>query len=135
MRESVAKAAESSHRLSLENRRPRMANADLKILERARRAWIGRAITRARGLAGLTQDELAGEIAKVLRRDRFDPAQVARWESGAERPQFDVLLKIAAMQWPVVQCLAELDPENEVVTDIRRRVQKFHDRGVSNGET
>ena len=100
-----------------------MAKADLKNIEiDERKAAIGRAVTRARQLAGLTQDELAGEIAKALDRDRFDPAQVARWEAGKERPQFDALLAVEVMWWPVVQCLAALDKAVEVVTHIRRRV-------------
>jgi len=100
-----------------------MAKVDLKNLEavdRLRRA-IGVAITRARGIAGITQDELAGSVARALRRERFDPAQIARWEAGKERPQFDVLFAVDEMRWPLIQCIAQLDEAVEVVTHIRRR--------------
>ena len=120
---SIASDPGARHRLSLERVQTRQAKAELKNLEgRDFRVEIGRAITRARSIVGWTQDQLAGEIAKVLQRARFDPAQVARWEAGKERPQFDVLFAVDALCWPLVQCLAALDTQTEIVTEIRRKV-------------
>lgn len=120
---TVTNSLAVSHPLNLETVRPEMAKAGLRNRE-IDEFWrdVGRAVARARSIVGWTQDELAGEIAKVLGRERFDPAQVARWESGAgrDRPQF-VLFAIQPLLWPLLTTLARLDDRNEVVTEIRRR--------------
>ena len=114
MPSSVANSARYGHRISLENVRPAMAKADLKNLEADFKAQIGRAIQRAFSLAGLTQKEAAAALGR-------DVAQVSRWIAGTERPQMDALFAVEALRWPLIQCLAQLDEQNEVVTAIRRR--------------
>jgi transcriptional regulator with XRE-family HTH domain len=130
MSASIAEARSARHRLSLEN--PEFE--DLRNLETLREA-VGRAVERARRRVGWTQDELAGEIAKVLQREKFDAAQVARWEAGKERPQFDVLLAIPKLRWPLIQCIALIDEAVEVITEIRRssarRRVRLRRRGLS----
>ena len=114
MPSSLASAPNARHRISLENVRPAMAKADLKNLEADFKAQIGRAIQRAFSLAGLTQKEAAAALGR-------DVAQVSRWIAGTERPQMDALFAVEALRWPLIQCLAQLDEQNEVVTAIRRR--------------
>lgn len=106
----------SSHRERLETVRPRMAKA-LNNLE----VWkirVGHAIQRSFSLAGISQKEAAALLER-------DPAQVARWIAGSERPQFDVLLGVAEVRPHLVIALAELAGESvEIATQItvRRRI-------------
>lgn len=102
------------HRISLEHVKPKPAKAELKKLEQPFRALIGAAIQRAISLAGWSQKEAAGVLG-------VDVAQISRWIAGTERPQFDVLLACEPLRWPLIQCLAQLDDKNEVITEIRRR--------------
>lgn len=76
-----------------------MAKASLTPSEQ--RQQFGRAIARCFALAGLSQKEVAGLI------DR-DHAQIARWVSGAERPQIDTLFAVAQFRRPLIIALAEL---------------------------
>jgi hypothetical protein len=114
MGQSVPKTDPNGHRNSLDAVRPAMAKADLNDVEVGFKSLIGRAIQRAISLAGWTQKEAAGHLGR-------DTAQLARWISGAERPQFDVLFACAPLRWPLIQCLSQLDEQNEVVTTITRR--------------
>jgi len=70
-------------RNSLDDVRPAMAKADLKTLDAAK-ADVGRVVARCFQLAGLSRKEAAGLLGK-------DEAQIARWVSGLERPQFDLI--------------------------------------------
>lgn len=122
MGRTMPERAISSHRLSLEGVHPQMAKADLKKLEpEDLRVALGAAIMRARMRIGWSQGETAGYLAKALRRDDFDQAQLSRWEKGTERPQFDALFAIPALRWPLIACIAEIDEGVEVVEEIRRR--------------
>ncbi len=116
----MSNAERDRHLLSLENLSPHMAKADLKKVEALRRA-VGNAVERARRAIGWTQDQLAGEIATVLEREKFDTGQLAKWESGKERPQFDVLFAIEPIRWPLIESISQLDPTVEVVREIRKR--------------
>jgi ribosome-binding protein aMBF1 (putative translation factor) len=110
---SVPNRLASRHRNSLEAVSVSMARADLKNLEGDFKALIGQAIQRAFSLAGWSQKEAAGRL------DR-DPAQVARWIAGTERPQMDALFVVEELRWPLIQTLAAL-AQAEVVTEIRKR--------------
>lgn len=102
------------HRMSLESVSGRMAKVDLKPLEnRDFRSEIGRAIERALSIAGLTKKETAAAVG-------VDQAQLSRWIAGTERPQFDTLMAVDALRWPLIQALASLDERVQVVTEIRR---------------
>ena len=91
-----------------------MAKADLTNRENADfRAQIGQAVQRSFSLAGWSIKEASARIGK-------EPAQVSRWIAGTERPQFDALFAVEELRWPLVQCLARLDEQNEVITEIRR---------------
>lgn len=86
------------------------------------RVLVGAAIVRALALAGLTQKEVAALT------DR-DHATVSRWLTGAERPQFDVLLAVERLRPSLVQALAELAGttvgiEIETVVRITRRAER-----------
>lgn len=110
----VTAVAADRHRV-LPEVRPEMLKADLRKAETGDfRAQIGSVLVRARSLAGWSLKELAGKV------DR-DPRQVARWESGEERAQLDVLFSVQELQQPLVIALAELAGGVEVETTVRIR--------------
>lgn len=117
MAASFADSPDRAHRLLSEIGPARPAKADLKNLEN-HKAAIGRCVEHARKSLGWSQKELADALGA----DR-DVAQVSRWESGKERPQFDVLWAVEALRGPLVIQLAGLSQEIEVVTEIR--VKRF----------
>ena len=95
-------SAVSGHRNSLDDVQPRMAKADIKEIEnRDFREEIGRAIERAVSLAGLSKKEVAGMIQR-------EPAQLARWIAGTERPQFDALFSVQQLRKPLCVALAQM---------------------------
>ena len=85
-----------------------MAKADLKKVEADFKAQIGGAIHRAFSLAGWSQKEAAARLNR-------DAAQVARWIAGTERPQMDALFALDELRWPLIQELAKLDAQNQMV--------------------
>lgn len=95
-----------------------MAKADLRKADDA--AWkvnVGRAIERVKGLSGLTLKEFADAVQR-------DERQVARWISGAERPQVDAILAAESLRQPLIIALAELagaGVDVETTVRIRRR--------------
>lgn len=114
MAPSIATAMGVSHRFLLDEPKV-MAKADIKKLEKPDfQAEIGRCVARARLLVGWSKKELAAEVSK-------DEAQISRWESGKERPQFDALWSVVAMRGPLVISLAELSGQIEVNTVIQIR--------------
>ena len=103
-------------RANAENRK-RMARADLRKAEND--LWdrlAGRAIARARQLAGWSLDRLALELGK-------DARQVSRWEKGdtPDHPQLDALFAIEGFREPLVIALAEQCCSAEIETTIRFR--------------
>lgn len=93
-----------------------MAKADLRFPENVDfRSAIGQCIDRARLALAWNLDELARNLG-----DR-DPRQVARWISGVERPQFDVLFACEPLRVPLVIQLAGLSAQVEVTTQITVR--------------
>lgn len=104
-----------AHRLLSEIGSARPAKADLKILDN-HKAAIGQCVERARKSLGWSQKELADSLGA----DR-DVAQVSRWESGKERPQFDVLWAVEALRGPLVIQLASLSDAIAVETTITIR--------------
>lgn len=93
------------------------AKADLRKAETpAYRQRVGKAVERARHLRGWTNDELAGKVNR-------DPRQVARWQSGEERPQFDVLLAVEddLFRNALVIAFAEMGTGVQIDTVIRVR--------------
>ncbi len=100
----------------LENDQPSMAKADLKILEQDWKALMGKAMQRCFALAGVSQKEAAGLMER-------DPAQVARWLAGTERPQLDAIFSVERFRQPLVQALAEQAGESvsvQTVVTLRR---------------
>jgi transcriptional regulator with XRE-family HTH domain len=97
-----------------------MAKADLKKVETTFRADIGRVVAKARQSLGWSQKELVDAVELATAEHR-DVAQVSRWESGTERPQFDVLWSVEALRGPLVIALASLSDQIDVVTEIRVR--------------
>ena len=75
---------------------------------------MGAAIAQAISVAGWSIKEAAGEIGR-------EPAQVSRWIAGTEHPQLDTLWTVEALRWPIIQALAALDGQNEIVIEIRRK--------------
>lgn len=95
-----------------------MAKADLRKPDFCEwRASIGAAIERARLLRGWSLKELADAVGR-------DERQIARWITGAERPQLDALFKVATLRHALVLAFAEIAGEGiEITTQIsvRRR--------------
>ena len=85
MRTSMAHTRTVALPVKAENR----AKADLRKAEVAcpYRVRVGQAVERARLLRGWNNDELADKVGR-------DERQVARWQTGDERPQFDVLFSV-----------------------------------------
>jgi DNA-binding transcriptional regulator YiaG len=96
--------------------RPQMAKAGLPDVRKADvEAWkteIGRVVRRVRGAQ--TLKEFAAAIAR-------DERQVARWEEGKERPQFDAIFAVRAFRGPLVLELAALAEDAQIVTTISIR--------------
>jgi ribosome-binding protein aMBF1 (putative translation factor) len=114
MARSLANLHPAGHLTSLEHVRPQMAKADLKKVETDVKLLIGRAIARARQMVGWSAKELSGRVG-------VDQPTLSRWEAGTERPHFDRLMAIDELHEPLIVCLAGLDDEAEVVTEIRFR--------------
>jgi ribosome-binding protein aMBF1 (putative translation factor) len=101
----------SGHLLTSEIPR-RMAKADLRKAEVADlREQIGRGIERARLLSGMSLKEFADAIGR-------DERQIARWITGAERPQFDAIFAVKELRGPLVIALAELSGTVDVQTTL-----------------
>lgn len=114
MNTSIAESMDARHLERLDDVRPRMAKA-LNKVETPWREQVGQAIQRAFALAGVTQKEAAGLL------DR-DQAQVARWISGAERPQVDAIFAVDRLRSSLVLALSELaGPDVEIETTIHIR--------------
>lgn len=77
-------------------------------------ARIGTAIQAAVAIVGWSNKEAAAMVG-------VDDAEFGKWLSGGRRPQLDRLFALEALRWPLIQCLAKLDEQNEVETTIRRR--------------
>lgn len=96
--------------------RPRMAKASLPEVRKADpeilKAQIGEAIRRTRGALSLK------EFADLIDRDE---RQVARWEKGEDRPQLDAIFAVPALQSRLVEQLAALTENVEIVTTITIR--------------
>ena len=75
---------------------------------------IGWAVQRSVAIAGWSNKEAAALVG-------VDESEFGKWLSGGRRPQMDRLFAIEELRWPLIQCLAQLDEQNEVVTEIRRR--------------
>jgi DNA-binding transcriptional regulator YiaG len=105
----------AARHLPLSDIRPRMAKADLRKAEVDDwRAAIGRAIERTRTLSQMSLKEFADAVQR-------DERQVARWITGAERPQFDAIFGVEGLRAPLVIALAEMSQDVEVITEIRVR--------------
>lgn len=114
MGSSVATARADRHR-ELPETADRMVRGSLRKPEMCEfREEIGRVVTRARALVGWSLKEFAGKVGR-------DERQVARWENGQERAQFDVLFAVAEFRGPLVQALAEATGAAEVRTEITIR--------------
>lgn len=114
---SMAERLDGDPRKRLDDCPPRMAKADLKNLDAFWKVHVGKVIKRACELAGVSRKEAAALC------DR-DEAQIARWVSGAERPQIDVFLKADRLRQPLIQAFAELGGDGievETIVRLRRR--------------
>ena len=92
-----------------------MARARLRKAEKADfQAQIGACVRSARQSLGWSLKEFAGELNR-------DERQVARWEDGKERPQFDQLWAVEDLRGPLVIALASLSEQIDVTTTIQIR--------------
>lgn len=107
------------HGSSLPVRAEKFAKADLRKPEMDYKRLVGQAVESARRTRGWTNDEFAGKVNR-------DPRQAAKWQSGEERPQFDVLFKIDddLFRSALVIALARLANGVEIDTVIRLRMKQ-----------
>lgn len=112
---SVAEKVGARHPVLPDIGRPRMAKADARKPDIEWNARIGGAIQRAVALVGWSNKEAAAKAG-------VDDAEFGKWLSGARRAQMDRLFALEELRWPLTQCLAALDEQNEIVTSIRRKV-------------
>lgn len=119
MATTVTQPDRSSHRV-IPDVRPKMAKAAQSEVRKSDQEWrqaVGRLVEALRRSRGWTLDEFAGKLEK-------DPRQVARWEKGEERPQFDAILTVEELHQPFLLALADLLQhcvETETTIRIRRR--------------
>lgn len=100
-------------------RAEKFVKADLRKPEIADyRRLVGEAIERARRTRGWTNDELSGKVKR-------DPRQVAKWQTGKERPHMDALFSVddPLFRNALVIALAELGSGIEIDTTIRVRLK------------
>lgn len=105
---------------ALDTVRPGMAKARLQPeIACEYRKRVGHAVEKARLLRGWNNDELAGKVER-------DERQVARWQTGDERPQFDVLFGIQDDRFrnALVIALAELGTGVTIDTVIHVRMER-----------
>jgi len=117
----ILRASSVPRHLLLPDTTAGMLKADLRIPEGPDwRRDVGRALERTRLLAGF--DSLKTFAAAIGRDER----QIARWITGAERPQLDALFAVPTLRQPLVVALAELAQADgiDIVTQItvRRRI-------------
>lgn len=115
MSSSVAERASSRHPVLPDIGKARMAKADARKPDIAWNERIGAAIQRAVALVGWSNKEAAAKVG-------VDDAEFGKWLSGGRRPQMDRLFALDELRWPLIQTLAQLDEQNELVTEIRRKV-------------
>ena len=89
------------------------------------RVRVGAAVRRARNIRGWSLKEFAAQMPLPDGGDR-DERQIARWESGEERPHFDALLAIVDETFgdALVMAFAELRTSVEVETVIRVQIKR-----------
>lgn len=79
------------------------------------RAAVGQVVEDIRLLAKLSLKEFADAVSR-------DERQVARWISGADRPQFDAVVAVEELRQPLVIAIARLAGQGvEIVTQITVR--------------
>jgi hypothetical protein len=76
---------------------------------------IGAAIQRSVSRVGWSNKEAAAKLG-------VDDAEFGKWLSGNRRPQFDRLMALDALRWPLICALAELMDTAEEVTTLRKKV-------------
>lgn len=115
MPQNLANAVHSA----LPVRAEKVAKAHLRKAEIDYKVLVGHVVESARRMRGWTNDELAGQVNR-------DPRQVAKWQDGRERPQFDALFKIDddLFKNALVIALARLGTSVEIDTVIRLRMKE-----------
>jgi ribosome-binding protein aMBF1 (putative translation factor) len=84
------------------------------------RRIVGQIVALARQRCGWSQKELIARIEDATGK-LFDTGQIAKWESGVERPQFEFLFIVEPMRHQLVIAMASGLPDFEVVTELRLR--------------
>lgn len=103
----LAEHTPAAHRERAEMGRSVMAKADLRLAETEDfRAAFARIVTELTG--HWTLKEFAERLEQATGRRDWDHRQLARWQKGTERPQFDALWAIEELRIPLVLKLAAL---------------------------
>ena len=94
--------------------RKRMAKVDVRTPDNVELpALIGCAIQRAVSIVGWSNKEAAAKVG-------VDDAEFGKWLSGGRRAQFDRLLAVPELRWPLLCALADVTGEAEMVTTLRK---------------
>lgn len=103
MPNSVTQPSRSAQRV-IADVRPKMAKVPGSEVRNPDQEWrraVGRLVEGLRRSRGWTLDDFAHKLGK-------DARQLARWERGEERPQFDVILAVTELHEPLLLGLAGL---------------------------
>ena len=93
--------------------RPVMAKGDARVPDIEWPAIIGAAIQDAVNDARWSNKEAAAKVG-------VDDAEFGKWVSGTRRPQFDKVLAVPELRWPIIVALAVRSGEAETITTLRR---------------
>lgn len=77
-------------------------------------ALIGSAVQRAVSTVGWSNKEAAAKVG-------VDDAEFGKWVNGTRRPQFDKLMALDALRWPLICALADCLQVAEEIVTLKRR--------------
>ena len=96
---------------------------------------VAAAMRYARKRTGLTPEQFAREIDRLLGRDHFDgdnrfaEDDVERWEDGTQLVWADVLVAAARIaEVPVSACLGELEVFTATIPELEQRIAALEDK-------
>jgi hypothetical protein len=119
MQTTLRKPNGQAHPVLPDTAKGHMAKVDARTPDIAPEAeWmvlIGSAIQRAVSRVGWSNKEAAAKAG-------VDDAEFGKWLSGNRRPQFDRLMALDALRWPLICALGELLDTAEEVTTLRKKV-------------
>ena len=90
---------------------------------------VAAAMRYARKRAGLTTEQFAREMNRVLGLTSIEDGDVLEWESGYNTPWANFLVAAARIaEVPVSTCLGELEVFTATIPELERRIAALEDR-------